>query len=279
MTTWATLDSEINELLRSDRERQRAEERRQEADAAEAIAQQLAALQARLTSEWPADLIAATTAKPHADAAGQDFVALQVDAETWTAHLWGRDWRITGPTGEDVITSSDDIRASFLRVVGNYRALRSSKKLNDMRIVLALEEARRKLWSWPMGISVELYRWTWCEAPGTSEAGAEYGSGWSLQDRLEPGGWLTLQPLQNYSWQRSGGVRRLRLSPESLPVVEAHSFASVASLPSELREKVSIQVAGDEELDEDGHPGMLREVGEVPLPWIRSLVIGENPCQ
>jgi hypothetical protein len=278
MTTWAALNHEISELLRSERERRMLEAQRREAEAAAAITQQLAALQARLVAEWPADIITATAAVPQADEAGHALVALQVDNETWTAHLWGRDWRITAPMGEDLITSSADIRPTFLRAVGNYRAWRSEKELNDARVAVALEEARRKLWTWPMGMSVEVYRWTWCKAPGTSEAGAEYGTGWSLQHRLDPGGWLNLQPLKASSWERPGRVRRLCLCPESLPVVEAHSFASVASLPSELRERVCIQVVGDEERDEDGHPGLLPEVGEVPLPWIRSLLIGESPC-
>jgi hypothetical protein len=94
------------------------------------------------------------------------------------------------------------------------------------------------LWTWPAGITVELFYWSWTDRRPDRRI-----RGWSLADEVGATGAVRLEAERH----RSAALRWV--DPKGNPTVQHHTFASAAELPLEL-------------CDDDGQP----------LAWLRLLI-------
>lgn len=157
------------------------------------------------------------------------------------------------------------------------------------RIDAQVDGAKQELWQWPDRLTLVLYKVEWFSGGYRDQDGEScfsYASGWSLSDRLDDDGYIRLLPEKKF--QHPGEIasytdeRLVRLIPEvHFPVFEKRELRSVDDLPDCFTEKVYLKIKNVWEfLALDGtsflvdQPGrgdgyIIREVGEVPVSWIR----------
>lgn len=147
-----------------------------------------------------------------------------------------------------------------------------------------VNEARESLWQWPANVmSITLYYWKWQTGAIHDENGADYDyeDGWATVDRLDRDGYVALLP-EKYSQK----TRQIKLDMMAhKPIITRHCVYSVADLDSDLTEKKTIRVDGVYYIDDyyggpsyfvESESGYIeRDVGRVPLAWIRALVDGK----
>lgn len=159
-----------------------------------------------------------------------------------------------------------------------------------------VNEARQRLWQWPEGTVLTLYKVEWFNGGYRDKDGEScfsYASGWSLSDRLDNDGYLKLLPEKQYQHPGEPAAykdeRCIRLLPEvNFPVFERRELRSVDDLPDCFTENAYLQIDGIwEVLAMDGthflfdEPGrgdgfVVHQVGEVPISWIRESLVQAN---
>ncbi|MBD1864165.1 MULTISPECIES: hypothetical protein [Trichocoleus] len=170
----------------------------------------------------------------------------------------------------------------------------------DQRIRVQIDrkvnEAQQKLWQWPQGKVLVLYKVEWFNGGYRDKDGEScfsYASGWSLSDRVDNDGYLKLLPEKQFQHPGEPAAykdeRCIRLVPEvNFPVFERRELRSVDDLPDCFTENAYLQIDEIwEVLAMDGTPYLfdgpgrgdgfvVRQIGEVPIAWIRESLVPAN---
>ena len=120
------------------------------------------------------------------------------------------------------------------------------------------------LWRWPDGHVLTLYSWSW------HLGGKEFDHGWSTTDQLDAAGYVAFlapPPME---------IRLDLLAHQ--PVIERRCLRATDELPSELRERVRIEIPGiwyNRTLEQyQSYPDvtLIEEVGTIPCAWVRARI-------
>jgi len=111
----------------------------------------------------------------------------------------------------------------------------ASNKYIDQCLSIA-NQKDKQAWQWAEGSILKLYQWQWVIGCDKDSEVVEYDDGWSLHHRPDKDGFITFLPEIGYSKDRTEKykrkARKLKLSPQALPVVEEVEYASVTELPT-----------------------------------------------
>lgn len=153
------------------------------------------------------------------------------------------------------------------------------------------QQELERLWRWPTGVQIALYRITYTTGIGQSdddEVVLEQKNEWTATDRLDSEGYIRIEPVRSY-WNETQ-FREIKLDPSThMPIWERIIVGNTNELPKELCEEITVSIPNvyfrsdgaldetrrlvyDEESNYFDENTYSERVGLRPVAWVRVLV-------